>query len=74
MADESSVRVRILQLGRRVVEHVGRPDLTVASALQAVGLSAATGMDVRVNGAPTEEHAVLRDGDVVTIIPRIKGG
>jgi molybdopterin converting factor small subunit len=71
---DGGVRVRILQLGRRVLEHVGGPGLTVAAAIEAVGLAAAEGMDLRVNGAPAEPATSLRDGDVVTLIPRIKGG
>lgn len=74
MADESGVRVRILQLGRRVIEHVGGPGLTVATALDAVGLAEVQGLDLRVNGAPAEGGAILRAGDVITLIPRIKGG
>jgi molybdopterin converting factor small subunit len=31
-------------------------------------------MDLRVNGVPADGETPLRDGDVVTIIPRIKGG
>ena len=74
MSDEARVRVRILQLGRRVIEHAGGPGLTVGSALEAVGLAAAEGLDLRVNGAPAEGATLLRNGDVVTLIPRIKGG
>lgn len=74
MSDEASVRVRILQLGRRVIDHTGRPGLTVGSTIEAVGITAAEGMDLRVNGAPAEDATPLRNGDVVTIIPRIKGG
>ena len=74
MSAEQRVRVRILQLGRGVREHAGPPGLTLGAALGAVGLAGATGLDVRVNGAPAEGDTVLRDGDVVTLIPRIKGG
>ncbi len=74
MSAEHPVRVRILQLGRRVLEHAGPPGLTLAAALQEVGLAAAEGLDVRVNGTPAEGSRVLQDGDVVTLIPRIKGG
>lgn len=68
------VQVRVLQLGRRVLSHSGPPGLTVQGALDAVGLSAGTGLDVRVNGGPAAIETVLCDGDVVTLIPRIKGG
>jgi molybdopterin converting factor small subunit len=66
--------VRVLQLGRRVLTHAGATGLTVQGTLDALGLSAATGTDVRVNGRPATGDSPLADGDVVTLIPRIKGG
>jgi molybdopterin converting factor small subunit len=74
VSDSQRVRVRVLQLGRRVVEHTGAPGLTVSSAIEAVGLTNTQGLDLRVNGTPAEGATALRDGDVVTLIPRIKGG
>lgn len=74
MAASSEIRVRILQLGRQVIDHRGHIGQTVAEALTATGLQIGPGMDLRVNGAPADGDSPLRDGDVVTIIPRIKGG
>lgn len=71
---DPTIRVRVLQLGRRVLQHTGPAGLTVAAALEGVGLGAAEGLDLRVNGASAGQDTVLRDGDVVTLIPRIKGG
>lgn len=71
---DPQIRVRVLQLGRRVLQHTGPVGLTVAAALEAVGLGPAEGLDLRVNGASAEQGTVLQDGDVVTLIPRIKGG
>lgn len=68
------VRVRVLQLGRRVMSYTGVAGLTVQDALDGVGLTAATGLDVRVNGAAATGTVLLEDGDVLTLIPRIKGG
>ena len=70
MATASEIRVRILQLGRQVIDH----QANAGQALAATGIEVGPGMDVRVNGAPAEDETPLRDGDVVTIIPRIKGG
>jgi sulfur carrier protein ThiS len=74
--EAADVRVRVLQLGRRVMQHSGPAGLTLAEALNGVGLSAQQleGMDLRVNGTTAEPTTVLRDRDTVTIIPRIKGG
>jgi sulfur carrier protein ThiS len=72
---DARVRVRILQLGRRVLDHQAVAGTTLAGVLAEVGLSSApAGLDVRVNGAPAEPGRVLAEGDVVTLIPRIKGG
>jgi molybdopterin converting factor small subunit len=74
MATTSEIRVRILQLGRQVIDHRAKAGETVAQALAATRIEVGPGMDLRVNGAPAEDETPLRDGDVVTIIPRIKGG
>ena len=74
MGDESNVRVRVLQLGRRVMAYEGPAGATVAGALESVGVVPGAGMDIRVNGVPAEPTRELHDGETVTIIPRIKGG
>ena len=74
MATASEIRVRILQLGRQVIDHRAKAGETVAQALAAPGIVVGPGMDLRVNGVPADGETPLRDGDVVTIIPRIKGG
>lgn len=74
MAETSDIRVRILQLGRQVIDHRGQAGQTVAEALAVTDLHIGPGMDLRVNGEPAGGDTPLRDGDVVTIVPRIKGG
>jgi sulfur carrier protein ThiS len=69
------VHVRMLQLGRRVVEHSTASGTTLGTALEQAGFDpSAPGVDVRVNAATADPGYVLRDGDVVTLVPRIKGG
>jgi hypothetical protein len=68
------MRVRILQLGRRVIEYRGHVGDTVAAALAAVALEVRLGVDIRVNGMAAHGTTTLQDGDVLTLIPRIKGG
>ncbi len=74
MAPESSIHVRVLQLGRRVVDVDTKPGQEVMDVLRAAGLNETKGMDLRVNGRTPEAGYTVRDGDVVTVIPRIKGG
>jgi molybdopterin converting factor small subunit len=52
---------------------VSRAGATVAMGLEAAEV-ATSGMEVRVNGAAATPGQPLRDGDLVTVIPRIKGG
>jgi len=68
------VKVRILQLGRKVLDYEGQDGVTLLAALNTVGVIAAQGMDLRINSQPATLESVLSQGDVVTIIPRIKGG
>jgi molybdopterin converting factor small subunit len=68
------VKVRILQLGRKVMDYEGPEGSSIAAALEALSITAAQGMDLRVNSNTATIDTALREGDVVTIIPRIKGG
>ena len=68
-----TVRARIVQLGRSVYHGEWPEAPTLAQALAEVGLSAA-GLDVRINGRPALPDQMLCDGDLVTIVPLIKGG
>ena len=74
MAATDEMRVRILQLGRQVIEYRGQSGQTVALALAAKAVQVGPGVDIRVNGMAADGTTTLRDGDVVTLIPRIKGG
>ena len=67
------VNVRIVQLGKGVFDYAGEAGATVAMGLAAAQV-ATSGMEVRVNGAAATPGQALRDGDLVTVIPRIKGG
>jgi len=68
------VKVRILQLGRMVLDYEGQAGATLEAVLGAVNVTAGQGMDLRINSQPATLDSVLNEGDVVTIIPRIKGG
>ena len=68
-----ATHVRIVQLGKGIFEYVAEPGATVAAGLAHAGVDA-NRMEVRVGGRRVELDALLRDGDLVTVIPRIKGG
>jgi sulfur carrier protein ThiS len=68
-----TISVRVVQLGRGVVQYSGDDGVDVEATLTEVGLSV-QGMEVRVNGTPAALDHLLRDGDLVTVIPMIKGG
>jgi sulfur carrier protein ThiS len=67
------MQVRIVQLGRGVYPYAAEPGATVAAGLEAAGITPGT-LDVRVNGRPASLDQALSDGDLVTIVPMIKGG
>ena len=68
------MKVRILQLGRKVLDYEGQAGATLEAVLGAFNVTAGQGMDLRINSQPATLDSVLNEGDVVTIIPRIKGG
>jgi sulfur carrier protein ThiS len=63
--------VKVAQLGSAVKEVAIEDNSPVAQALTAAGVSA-SGFQIRVNGR--EATATLRAGDVITLVPAIKGG
>ena len=68
-----TINVKIVQLGKGILQsHLDR-DTTVEAALTKAGISGA-GMDLHVNGRTPQPGQQLKEGDLVTIIPRIKGG
>ncbi len=68
-----TIKVRIVQLGRGVFEYIAEPGTTVEQGLAAVGIPTDR-MEVRVRGKRAPLTESLRDGDLVTVIPLIKGG
>ena len=71
--DEPRIRIRIVELGRAVRVAFEPPGATLSDVLSRNGIDPA-GRDVRVAGRPATGSDVLSDGDLVTVIPRIRGG
>lgn len=70
---EANLTVKVAKLGSRVVELTVASGTTVAQALAALQMSN-EGFETRVNGMPAHDGTFLRDNDIVTLIPKIKGG
>jgi sulfur carrier protein ThiS len=68
-----SVKVRVVQLGRGVIDCEVEAGTTVAGVLSSNGVPL-DGMEVRVNGGAAELDHGLGDGDLITVVPLIKGG
>jgi sulfur carrier protein ThiS len=67
------VNVRIVQLGKGVLSYQADDGATIQDALESAGVPTAT-MEIRVGGRRVELTERLKDGDLVTAIPRIRGG
>lgn len=67
------IKVKVVQLGKGVFQHDLEENSSVETCLNAVGITG-SGMDLHVNGRRIEPGHKLQNGDLVTIIPRIKGG
>jgi sulfur carrier protein ThiS len=67
------IKVKIVQLGKGIVHWDLEDPTPVEDSLVKLGITGG-GMDLHVNGRPPHPGQKLQDGDLVTIIPRIKGG
>jgi sulfur carrier protein ThiS len=65
--------VKVARLGSAVEELALADGATVQDALTAADLEA-DGDDIRVNQQTVSASHVLSDGDIVTLVPKVKGG
>jgi putative ubiquitin-RnfH superfamily antitoxin RatB of RatAB toxin-antitoxin module len=65
--------VKVARLGTAVNELALNEGARVSDALLAADLTAEN-EDIRVNNASASNTQVLRDGDIVTLVPKVKGG
>ena len=65
--------IKVAKLGTAVKEVALDDGSDVGDALTAADIES-DGFEVRVNGNPAELDTVLRSGDIITLIPQIKGG
>ena len=73
MAERPPIEIRVVVLGRSVLRVPCEPGTSLAAVLEAAGIEPA-GRDVHVNGRPSALEDALDDGDLVTVIPRVRGG
>jgi sulfur carrier protein ThiS len=69
----SEISVQVASVGGSSRSLHARGGITLGDLLKQAGINP-TGHDIRVNGPAASLDHVLEDGDVVTIIPKIRGG
>jgi sulfur carrier protein ThiS len=65
--------VKVAKLGQEVKEFYFDNGATIASIFRAGGISS-TGFAVRLNGRESNVDRIVSDGDIITLVPKIKGG
>ena len=65
--------IKVARLGTAVQELALTDGAKVSDALTAADL-AVENEDIRVNNSTSSETTVLKDGDIVTLVPKVKGG
>jgi sulfur carrier protein ThiS len=68
------IMVKIAPLGKTVTEVLIPTGSTVKAALIASGNTAGSFEDLRKNGKPTSQSDIVSAGEVITIVPAIRGG
>ncbi len=69
---EQTVSVKVVMMGKNVTTFVGQDPLSLGKLLQEVGTNGNT--EVRVNGVAVDKDHRLASGDMVLIVPKIRGG
>ena len=70
---QKSMLVKVARLGTAVQELALTDGADVNAALEAADL-AVENEDIRVNNSTSSVTTVLHDGDIVTLVPKVKGG
>ncbi|MFQ5847781.1 MAG: hypothetical protein ACE5IQ_08975 [Candidatus Methylomirabilales bacterium] len=69
---ERTVAVKVVVMGKNVTTYVGPEPLSLDALLTEMGTNGNT--EVRVNGVTVEKTHRLAPGDMVLIVPKIRGG
>ena len=75
MIEEPQLTIKIVQLGKQVYNYSGTAPCTVGEALIAAQVSIDhLRTDIRLNGESAAGNTPLKNGDIITVLPPIKGG
>lgn len=66
------IAVKVVMLGKSAQEFVRDEPFTLGSLLTEMGIDGQ--MEARVNGQVAEKGRVLKPGDMVLLVPKIRGG
>ena len=67
--------VRVIQLGKKVLEFRRSGEFTVGEVVDSLGIPIdRLRVDLRINGQSADTNSLLQHGDTITILPPIKGG
>lgn len=72
LAKERTVAVKVVMMGKNVTTYVREEPLHLDDLLKEMGVNG--NMEVRVNGTSVEKTHRLATGDMVLIVPKIRGG
>ncbi|MFQ5882248.1 MAG: MoaD/ThiS family protein [Candidatus Methylomirabilales bacterium] len=69
---ERTIAVKVVMMGKNVTTYVGEEPLSLGDLLKEAGVNG--NMEVRVNGVSVDKTHPLANGDMVLIVPKIRGG
>ncbi len=69
---ERTVAVKVVMMGKSITTYVGKDPLSLDELLTEMGTNGKT--EVRVNGLTVDKTHRLASGDMVLIVPKIRGG
>lgn len=67
------ITVKVAELGQRSEEFLLEDGANVSTALSAAKKTT-DNKDVRIDGSNVDTARKLKDGDVISLVPRVKGG
>ncbi len=69
---ERTVEVKVVMMGKNVTTYVGKEPLSLDELLTEMGTNGNT--EVRVNGVTVDKTHRLATGDMILVVPKIRGG
>ncbi len=69
---ERTVEVKVVMMGKNVTTYVGKEPLSLGELLTEMGTNDNT--EVRVNGVTVDKTHRLATGDMILVVPKIRGG